>query len=76
MFCQKHRRKIASLRIGKHRIVKKTEHRPPLPQCVPKMQLDETTMSEALLYNAHGVFMRNLSESYAGSAALCTLDSK
>ena len=30
MFCQKHRLKIASLRIGKHRIVKKTEHRPPL----------------------------------------------
>ena len=46
------------------------------PQCVLKMQLDETTMSEALLYDAHEVFMRNLSESYAGSAALCTLDSK
>ena len=29
-FFQKHRLKIASLRIGKHRIVKKTEHRPPL----------------------------------------------
>ena len=41
-----------------------------------RMQLDETTMSEALLYDAHEVFMRNLSESYAGSAALCTLDSK
>ena len=28
MFCQKLRLQIASLRIGKHRIVKKTEHRP------------------------------------------------
>ena len=30
MFLFKHRLKIASLRIEKHRIVKKTEHRPPL----------------------------------------------
>ena len=30
MFFQKHRLKIASLRIEKHRIVKKSEHRPPL----------------------------------------------
>ena len=30
MFFLKHRLKIASLRIGKHCIVKKTEHRPPL----------------------------------------------
>jgi len=35
MFCQKHQLKIALLRIKniaslKHRIVKKTEHRPPL----------------------------------------------
>ena len=29
MFCQIHRPKIASLRIGKHCIVKKNEHRPP-----------------------------------------------
>ena len=29
MFCQKHRLKIASLRIGKYCIVKKTEHCPP-----------------------------------------------
>ena len=35
-FVKKHRLKIASLRIGKHCIVKKTEHRPPLatlPRC-------------------------------------------
>ena len=30
MFFFKNRLKIASLRIGKHRIVKKSEHRPPL----------------------------------------------
>ena len=32
MFFSEHRLKIASLRIGKHRIVKKSEHRPPLAE--------------------------------------------
>ena len=30
MFLSKHRQNIASLRIGKHRIAKKSEHRQPL----------------------------------------------
>ena len=30
MFFQKHRQNISSLKNGKHRIVKKSEHRPPL----------------------------------------------
>ena len=33
MFLSKHRLNIAPLRIGKHRIAKKSEHRPPLPAC-------------------------------------------
>ena len=52
MFFSEHRLKMTSLRIGKHRIVKKSEHRPPLPMvalpAIPSKTLELLSYNKAL----------------------------